>query len=208
MQIDNLLILSLLFYLIGSIPFAYLLTKLFGLGDIRKIGSGNVGATNVLRTGNKKIAIIVLLLDILKGFVPFLYFRNLHNIDEIFFFEFSNEIYIYFISSFAIIGHLYPVWLKFKGGKGVATYIGFLFGANYILGLIFILCWLSIAFITRYSSLSSIISLIIIPFILLIFFSFKSHTEYLFFTISMIIIIKHYSNILRLLNKSENKIRF
>ena len=208
MEISEIIILALIFYIIGSIPFAYLIPRLYGIGDIRKIGSGNVGATNVLRTGNKKIAAIVLLLDILKGFFPFLYFKNLNNINEIFYVEFSNAILIYFLAALSIIGHLYPVWLKFKGGKGVATYIGFLFGANYILGIIFISSWLIVSIITKYSSLSSICSLLILPLIIIIFFSFNIQVVCLFFVISGLIIFKHYTNILRLFNKTESKIRF
>ena len=208
MEISEIIILGLIFYIIGSIPFAYLIPRLYGIGDIRKIGSGNVGATNVLRAGNKKIAAIVLLLDILKGFFPFLYFKNLNNINEIFYVEFSNAILIYFLAALSIIGHLYPVWLKFKGGKGVATYIGFLFGANYILGIIFISSWLIVSIITKYSSLSSICSLLILPLIIIIFFSFNIQVVCLFFVISGLIIFKHYTNILRLFNKTESKIRF
>ena len=208
MEISEIIILALIFYIIGSIPFAYLIPRLYGIGDIRKIGSGNVGATNVLRAGNKKIAAIVLLLDILKGFFPFLYFKNLNNINEIFYVEFSNAILIYFLAALSIIGHLYPVWLKFKGGKGVATYIGFLFGANYILGIIFISSWLIVSIITKYSSLSSICSLLILPLIIIIFFSFNIQVVCLFFVISGLIIFKHYTNILRLFNKTESKIRF
>ena len=208
MEISEIIILGLIFYIIGSIPFAYLIPRLYGIGDIRKIGSGNVGATNVLRAGNKKIAAIVLLLDILKGFFPFLYFKNLNNINEIFYVEFSNAILIYFLAALSIIGHLYPVWLKFKGGKGVATYIGFLFGANYILGIIFISSWLIVSIITKYSSLSSICSLLILPLIIIIFFSFNIQVVCLFFVISGLIIFKHYTNILRIFNKTESKIRF
>ena len=115
-------ILIIIFYLIGSLPFALILTKLSGFGDIRNIGSGNVGATNVLRTGNKFLALIVLFLDIIKGFVPFLilqlYFDDLSLLNKI------------LVCHFSIIGHIFPIWLKFKGGKGVATYIGFLLSIN------------------------------------------------------------------------------
>ena len=123
--------LIILSYLIGSIPFAYILTIIFGFGDIRKVGSGNVGATNVLRTGKKSLALLVLILDILKGIAPltilFIYYQN----------EYSN-ILMFFIGSFAVMGHIFPIWLKFKGGKGVATYIGYIFGIDYKLGIIFI----------------------------------------------------------------------
>ena len=203
----EILILAIFCYLLGSIPFAYLVPKLFGFGDIRKIGSGNPGTTNVLRTGNKLLAIFVLVFDTLKGFIPLFYFKNYYSFENIILLQIQPEIIIYLICSFAIIGHIFPVWLKFKGGKGVATFIGYLFGANYFLALLFILSWLTVAIISRYSSLSSIISLIIIPFISFYFFNIITINA-LIFIISFFIILKHYSNILRLLNKTENKIRF
>ena len=203
----EILILAIICYLLGSIPFAYLIPKLFGFGDIRKIGSGNTGTTNVLRTGNKLLAIFVLVFDTLKGFIPLFYFQNYYSFENIILLQIQPEIIIYLICSFAIIGHIFPVWLKFKGGKGVATFIGYLFGANYFLALLFIFSWLTVAIISRYSSLSSIISLIIIPFISFYFFNIITINA-LIFIISFFIILKHYSNILRLLNKTENKIRF
>ena len=203
----EILILAIICYLLGSIPFAYLVPKLFGFGDIRKIGSGNPGTTNVLRTGNKLLAIFVLVFDTLKGFIPLFYFKNYYSFENIILLQIQPEIIIYLICSFAIIGHIFPVWLKFKGGKGVATFIGYLFGANYFLALLFILSWLTVAIISRYSSLSSIISLIIIPFISFYFFNIITINA-LIFIISFFIILKHYSNIIRLLNKTENKIRF
>ena len=203
----EILILAIICYLLGSIPFAYLVPKLFGFGDIRKIGSGNPGTTNVLRTGNKLLAIFVLVFDTLKGFIPLFYFKNYYSFENIILLQIQPEIIIYLICSFAIIGHIFPVWLKFKGGKGVATFIGYLFGANYFLALLFILSWITVAIISRYASLSSIISLIIIPFISFYFFNIITINA-LIFIISFFIILKHYSNILRLLNKTENKIRF
>ena len=203
----EILILTINCTLLGSIPFAYLVPKLFGFGDIRKIGSGNPGTTNVLRTGNKLLAIFVLVFDTLKGFIPLFYFKNYYSFENIILLQIQPEIIIYLICSFAIIGHIFPVWLKFKGGKGVATFIGYLFGANYFLALLFIFSWLTVAIISRYSSLSSIISLIIIPFISFYFFNIITINA-LIFIISFFIILKHYSNILRLLNKTENKIRF
>ena len=203
----EILILAIICYLLGSIPFAYLVPKLFGFGDIRKIGSGNPGTTNVLRTGNKLLAIFVLVFDTLKGFIPLFYFKNYYSFENIILLQIQPEIIIYLICSFAIIGHIFPVWLKFKGGKGVATFIGYLFGANYFLALLFIFSWLTVATISRYSSLSSIISLIIIPFISFYFFNIITINA-LIFIISFFIILKHYSNIIRLLNKTENKIRF
>ena len=194
----NSFLLAFIFYLIGSIPFALIIPKLFGLDDIRNIGSGNVGATNVFRTGNKLLAGIVLMLDILKGYLPILI---------LVIFEIENNLFqIIFIGHFAVIGHIFPLWLKFKGGKGVATYIGFLFGINIIFGLIFIISWIIIAFIKKYSSLSSITSLIILP--IYIFFSNYDLLIVLFFIyLSILIIFNHSPNIRRLLNKSESQIK-
>ena len=186
-------------YLIGSIPFAYLLTKMFGYGDIRKIGSGNVGATNVLRTGKKSLAILVLFLDMIKGFLPITIISLI----------FSNQIQSYeaiFLGSFSIIGHIFPIWLKFKGGKGVATYIGFISGISFTLGIICVLSWLLTASIKKYSSLASILSLIIMPISSFIF-KYDLKITIILIILSILIIIKHSSNIKRLLNNSENKIK-
>ena len=197
---NNLIILAVICYFIGSIPFAYILTKLFGFGDVRSIGSGNVGATNVLRTGKKKLAFLVLCFDILKGFVPLIVLKN-------YLFTNSPELIICAIASLTILGHIFPIWLKFKGGKGVATYIGYIFAINYIFGLIFIFAWLLIALIKKYSSLASIVSLIILPLSLYVM-QFNKDINLLLLFISIIILIKHYPNILRLLNKTESKIKF
>ena len=191
--------LTIIFYLIGSLPFALIFTKLFGFGDIRNIGSGNVGATNVLRTGNKFLAIVVLCFDIFKGFVPFLilqiYFQDISLLNKI------------FLSHFAILGHIYPVWLKFKGGKGVATYIGFLFGLNPYIAISFLLVWLITAFISKYSSLGSLIGILITP-AYFIFFNFNFYIIIFFIYLTLIIYIKHKENIKRLINKTESKIKF
>ena len=196
----NYLFLISIVYFFGSIPFAYILPKIFGLGDIRKLGSGNVGATNVLRAGNKLLAIIVLAFDIIKGFAPLFILKNYYH-NEL------SEIIILFIGSAAILGHIFPIWLKFKGGKGVATYIGFLFAINYIFGIIFIITWLLIALLKKYSSLASITSLVLLPFFVMLF-SYEKNLIYLLILINLIIISKHYSNIYRLINKSETKIKF
>ena len=196
----NYLFLISIVYFFGSIPFAYILPKIFGLGDIRNLGSGNVGATNVLRAGNKLLAIIVLAFDIIKGFAPLFILKNYYH-NEL------SEIIILFIGSAAILGHIFPIWLKFKGGKGVATYIGFLFAINYIFGIIFIITWLLIAFLKKYSSLASITSLVLLP-IFVMLFSYEKQIIYLLILINLIIISKHYSNIYRLIHKSETKIKF
>jgi len=196
----NYLFLISIVYFFGSIPFAYILPKIFGLGDIRNIGSGNVGATNVLRAGNKLLAIIVLAFDIIKGFVPLFVLKNYYH-NEL------SEIIILLIGSAAILGHIFPIWLKFKGGKGVATYIGFLFAINYIFGIIFIITWLLIAFLKKYSSLASITSLVLLPLFVMLF-SYEKKIIYFLIIINLIIISKHYSNIYRLIHKSETKIKF
>ena len=163
----NYLFLISIVYFFGSIPFAYILPKIFGLGDIRKLGSGNVGATNVLRAGNKLLAIIVLAFDIIKGFAPLFILKNYYH-NEL------SEIIILFIGSAAILGHIFPIWLKFKGGKGVATYIGFLFAINYIFGIFYIITRLLIALLKKYSSLASITSLVLLPFFVMIFYYEKN----------------------------------
>ena len=186
-----------IFYLVGSIPFALLIPKVFGLGDIRNIGSGNVGATNVLRTGNKFLAFLVLCFDVLKGLFPFI-LLNLYS-------ENIGLLQTIFLCHFSILGHIFPIWLKFKGGKGVATYIGFLFGINLVLGLCFLITWLAIALVFKYSSLSSLIASTIAP----IYFIVKGDNYITIFLIYLlaVIVIKHHENIKRLLNGTENKIK-
>ena len=194
--VTNLLFITA-FYLIGSIPFALILTKLLGHGDIRDIGSGNVGATNVLRTGNKFLAFIVLCLDIFKGLLPFIILKSFYNI---------NIFHSIFLCHFAIIGHIFPIWLKFKGGKGVATYIGFLIGFNFHIGLYFLLTWITITWIFRYSSLSSLAASLVAP----IYFFFINQNNFIgifLLYLFLIISIKHLENIKRLMNGSENKIK-
>ena len=190
--------LIIIFYLIGSLPFALILTKLSGFGDIRNIGSGNVGATNVLRTGNKYLAFIVLSLDIIKGFIPLIilqvYFEDLSLLNKI------------IVGHFAIIGHIFPIWLKFKGGKGVATYIGFLFSINPYIGLLFLILWMAVALTTKYSSLGSLIAILVAP-IYFIFINFNLYIGIFFIYLSLIIYLKHTENIKRLLNKTESKIK-
>ena len=186
-------------YLIGSFPTAFIISKLFKIGDIRNQGSGNIGATNVLRVGNKKIAFLVLLIDVMKGYLTLIILQNYLLLIDL-------EIYIYIFGSFVIFGHIFPIWLKFKGGKGVATYIGYLLAFNAPLFFLFIIIWLFIAIFKRYSSLASIISLISLPLFMIIF-SYKINHIYLISIISIIIILMHYSNILRLFNKTESKIK-
>ena len=178
-------------YLMGSIPFGFILTKFFLKKDIREIGSGNIGATNALRTGNKLLGYSTLLLDVLKAVIPILYVKI----------NFPELIYISALCAF--LGHVFPIWLKFKGGKGVATYVGILFSLNIILGMVFGICWLIIFFITKYSSLASLIGSLSIPLYILII----DRTEnVLFFSIMFILIFfTHKENIKRLKNKEETK---
>ena len=178
-------------YLIGSIPFGFLLTKFFLKKDIRDIGSGNIGATNALRTGNKAIGYSTLSLDILKAVLP------------VIFIKFNYPDYIYLSSLCVFIGHVFPLWLKFKGGKGIATYVGILFCLDLMFGLIFIFTWLIIYLIFKYSSLSSLIASLSMPAYLLLFLNGKN----IFFFLIMFILIffTHRKNIKRLINKEESK---
>ena len=185
------LIVGIASYLMGSIPFGFILTKLFLKKDIREIGSGNIGATNALRTGNKLIGYTTLTLDIVKAIIPVIYVKI--NFPEL----------IYIASLCVFLGHVFPVWLKFKGGKGVATYVGILFSINILLGIVFVTSWGVVFLIFRYSSLSSIIGSLSIPFYLIIIGQTNS---VIFFGIMFILIFfTHRENIKRLKNKEESK---
>ena len=184
-------LIGLISYIMGSIPFGFILTKVFLKKDIREIGSGNIGATNVLRTGNKAIGYSTLILDILKAIVPVIYVK------------FFYQDFLYVASLCAFLGHVFPVWLKFKGGKGVATYLGILFAINFYFGIIFIISWFVTFFISKYSSLSSLIGSASIPIYLLILTQFD---QVIFFTIMFVLIFfTHRENIKRLKNKEETK---
>ncbi|WP_018428140.1 glycerol-3-phosphate 1-O-acyltransferase PlsY [Hoeflea sp. 108] len=179
-------------YLLGSIPFGLLLTRAAGLGDVRKIGSGNIGATNVLRTGNKKLAAATLLLDALKGTVAVVIAAR-----------WSTDASI--AAGFgAFIGHLYPIWLGFKGGKGVATYIGVLLGLSGLGALAFAVTWLLIAFVSRYSSLAALAAAIVVPFTLYMMDMPKAAG--LLAAMSVLVFIRHRANISRLLSGTESRI--
>ena len=178
-------------YIFGSIPFGYIITKFFLKKDIRNIGSGNIGATNVLRTGNKLIGYLTLFFDIFKAILP-LIFIKVH----------YNE-YLYISSLCIFIGHVFPLWLKFKGGKGVATYVGILFSINYILGFVFVTSWLIIFLVLRYSSLGSILATFIIPIFIL--FNPNYENEYFFTIMFILILFTHKENVKRLINKEESK---
>ena len=184
------LIIALGSYLLGSIPFGFILTKVFLKKDIRDIGSGNIGATNALRTGNKLLGFATLILDITKAILPILFVK------------FNYPEYIFIASLSVFLGHVFPVWLKFKGGKGVATYVGILFSINLILGLIFIISWAITFFISKYSSLSSLVASLMVPIYLIIFENYNS----IFFIIMFVLIFyTHKENVKRLKNKEESK---
>ena len=187
----DIFIIGIICYLLGSIPFGFILTKIFLKKDIRNVGSGNIGATNALRTGNKLIGYTTLFFDIIKAIIPVIYIK----------FNFPELLYISSLCIF--LGHLFPVWLKFKGGKGVATYVGILFAINIFFGLIFIISWLITFGLSKFSSLSSLVASISIPIYLLIITQFD---QIFFFTIMFVLIFfTHRENIKRLKNKEETK---
>ena len=187
----DIFLIGIISYLMGSIPFGFILTKIFLKKDIREIGSGNIGATNALRTGNKALGYSTLILDILKAILPVIYVKIFY------------EDFLYVASLCAFLGHVLPIWLKFKGGKGVATYVGILFAINIYLGIIFMISWFVTFFITKYSSLSSLIGAASIPIYLLILTQFD---QVIFFTIMFVLIFfTHRENIKRLKNKEETK---
>ena len=188
----NLIIVAVYSYLLGSIPFGLILTKIFLKKDIRKIGSGNIGTTNVLRTGKKSLAASTLVLDLIKGYfsiiITFTYFENL----------------ISYSALICFIGHICPVWLKFKGGKGVATYLGVVLALSYKFFLIFGISWLILSFLFRYASLSSIISSLIVFLCSYFFYNNFSLMLFIFF---IIILYTHRENVVRLKNSEESKIK-
>ena len=188
----NLIIVAVYSYLLGSIPFGLVLTKIFLKKDIREIGSGNIGTTNVLRTGKKSLAVTTLMLDLLKGYfsiiITFTYFENL----------------ISYSALICFIGHIFPVWLKFKGGKGVATYLGVILALSYKFFLIFVITWIILSFLFRYASLSSIVSSLIVFVYSYFYINNFSLILFIFF---VIIVYTHRENIVRLKNSEESKIK-
>jgi glycerol-3-phosphate acyltransferase PlsY len=184
------IIIAITSYLIGSIPFGYILTKIFLKKDIRDIGSRNIGATNALRTGNKSLGYGTLLLDVLKAIIPVIYTKL------------NYPDYIFITSMFVFLGHVFPLWLKFKGGKGVAPYVGILFSINLIYGIVFVSIWIITFLISKYSSLASLIASFTIPIYLLFF----NNENLIFFSIMFVLIFyTHRENVKRLKNKEENK---
>ncbi len=188
------IIMIIIGYLAGSINSAIITCKLLGLPSPRTVGSGNPGATNVLRLGGKKAAIITLVGDALKGFIPVLiaYLLNL------------SPVYVACVALAAIIGHIFPIFFGFKGGKGVATLIGVMFGFSWFIGLIFLGIWLLVAYTTKYSSLSSILATVLIP--IAIYFFYGTYPTIIFGIIAIIVVLRHHQNIQRLIKGTESKI--
>ena len=187
----ELFLIILISYLFGSIPFGLLLTKIFLKKDIREIGSGNIGATNVLRVGNKILGYSTLVLDILKAVLPILYIKF-----------FMND-YLYISALSIFIGHVFPIWLKFKGGKGVASYLGILCCLDIYTALIFGVVWISIFILFKFSSLSSLLASLTIP---IFHFFYNSNSDYYFYFMMFILIFfTHRENIKRLRNNTESK---
>jgi glycerol-3-phosphate acyltransferase PlsY len=187
------IIAAVLGYLSGSIPFGLILTRLAGLGDVRSIGSGNIGATNVLRTGNRGLAAATLVLDALKGTVPAALGYHFLGVE-------GGVI----AGLAAFLGHICPIWLGFKGGKGVATYIGVLFGLDWRMGLLFIAVWIATAAITRYSSLSALVATLVVPAVE--FFAGDARIAALLVVMTVIAWIKHRANVSRLVAGTESRI--
>ena len=186
----EIIVISILSYLMGSIPFGFILTKIFLKKDIRGIGSGNIGATNALRTGNKSLGYGTLFLDVIKAVIPVIYVKL------------NYPDYIFIASLCAFLGHVFPIWLKFKGGKGVATYVGILFSINLTIGFVFIGVWFFTFLISKYSSLSSLFGSLSVP----IYLFFFTSQNLIFFSIMFILIFyTHRVNVKRLKNKEESK---
>lgn len=188
---------ALLGYFIGSIPFGLILTKMAGYGDIRKIGSGNIGATNVLRTGNKTLALITVLCDASKAGIAAIIARSI----------FSNSVTAALIAgAFGVLGHNFPIWLKFKGGKGVASTFGFILATCWPVALIALVIWLVMAFTFKYSSLSALTAAVLVP---VVSFFLAPTAEYTWFytAIVVLVIVRHHANIKRLLKGEESKIK-
>ena len=201
----DVILVSFFSYLSGSIPFGLILTKIFGGQDVRKIGSGNIGATNVLRTGNKFLAALTLVLDISKGYIPVIitqyYFPGL----------------VLLSCLLVFLGHIFSIWLKFKGGKGVATYLGVLFALSYGLSFLFIFTWIVVSLIFKYSSLSSIFASLTVLVVTLFRenavraidpdFVIINDLKIILFIFFILIIFTHRKNISNLKNKTEEKIK-
>ena len=196
-------------YLIGSIPFGLILTKLFDNNDLRNIGSGNIGATNVLRTGNKTLALLTLILDLSKSFIPLYIFFKLYPhpiINDFFNLMIVDQIFLILVFGyFFVLGHCFPIWLKFKGGKGIATSLGVILSIDFFIGLCLLTIWILVFLIFKISSLSALISSTSFP--ILIFFKYeKVNLLYLSILLTIFVFFTHRANIIRLLKKEEKKI--
>ena len=196
-------------YLTGSIPFGLILTKLFDNNDLRNIGSGNIGATNVLRTGNKTLALLTLILDLSKSFIPLFIFFKLYPhpiINDFFNLIIVDKIFLILVFGyFFVLGHCFPIWLKFKGGKGIATSLGVILSIDFFIGLCLLTIWILVFLIFKISSLSALISSTSFP--ILIFFKYeKVNLLYLSILLTIFVFFTHRANIIRLLKKEEKKI--
>ena len=186
-------------YLLGSLPFGLLLTRWAGFGDVRSIGSGNIGATNVLRTGHKGLAATTLLLDLLKGTIAVLIVYEVAKR----FVAFDAYRLAYVAGLGAFLGHLFPVWLGFRGGKGAATFIGVLLGVHWPAALVFALVWLTVAAVWRYSSLATLSGT---AGVIVYYLIFGQAGLLVILTMAALILVKHHANIQRLLNGAEARI--
>ncbi len=189
----NLITVALYSYLLGSLPFGLILTRIFLHKDIRKVGSGNIGTTNVLRTGNKFLAVATLILDLLKGYL------------SVFITLSFNDSLVSYSALICFIGHIFPIWLKFKGGKGVATYLGVILALSIKFFLIFGISWLTLSLLFRFASLSSMVSSLII--LLYAYLLEDNNYSLILFIFFIIILYTHKENIIRLKNSEENKIK-
>ena len=196
-------------YLLGSIPFGLVLTRLAGYGDIRKIGSGNIGATNVLRTGNKWLALLTVLLDAFKAGIAAYVATKVIPEQDFYFFGLvtkTNIVAGLIAGSFGVVGHMFPVWLKFKGGKGVSSAFGLLLMTNWQIAVIALFVWLFMAFTFRYSSLSALTAAFSMPVVS--FFMLPLVNTIFYTAIVVLVIAKHHANIVRLIKGQESKISF
>uniref|UniRef100_A0A3B0JDY3 Glycerol-3-phosphate acyltransferase n=1 Tax=Wolbachia endosymbiont of Aleurodicus dispersus TaxID=1288877 RepID=A0A3B0JDY3_9RICK len=185
-------IILILSYILGSIPFSLIIAKINGI-NLREVGSGNIGATNVARTGNKRLAVLALFLDSLKGFVGVYTAQQFCD---------NNDFYIYVSAILAVLGHMFPIWLRFNGGKGVATTLGVLVALNISIALAFVFVWLIVFFTFRYSSLASLAATAIA---VVISFFFQKELFLVLLTAAILIFLKHYKNIANLLQGRERK---
>lgn len=193
MNIIERYVILILYYVLGSIPFSLIITKAKGI-DLRKVGSGNVGATNVLRTGNKCLAALALLLDSLKGFIAVYITQQFFS---------NDDLYIHLSAILAVLGHMFPIWLKFKGGKGAATTLGAFMALDINIALIFIFTWVAVFFVFRYSSLASLSATAVIT---VTSFFCQRNLFSMLLTVGILIFIKHHRNIVDLLRGKERKL--